>query len=107
MGIDGWIYIAVGDFGFHDAVDRTGKKLTQLGGGIVRVRPDGTGMEVYTHGMRNIYDVAIDLLRTYLPATIPMTVAAGISVSATKSSQGNTDIRFCSKFYRRNHPGSD
>ncbi|WP_162055378.1 DUF7133 domain-containing protein [Pontibacter pamirensis] len=60
MGIDGWIYIAVGDFGFHNAVDRTGKKLTMLGGGIVRVRPDGTEMEVYTHGMRNIYDVAID-----------------------------------------------
>ncbi|QMU28653.1 DUF7133 domain-containing protein [Adhaeribacter radiodurans] len=60
MGIDGWIYIAVGDFGFHDAVDRSGKKLTMLGGGIVRVRPNGTEMEVYTHGMRNIYDVAID-----------------------------------------------
>ncbi|GAA4435288.1 hypothetical protein GCM10023188_27180 [Pontibacter saemangeumensis] len=60
MGIDGWIYIAVGDFGFHNAVDRSGKKLTMLGGGIVRVRPDGTEMEVYTHGMRNIYDVAID-----------------------------------------------
>lgn len=60
MGIDGWIYIAVGDFGFHDAVDRSGKKMTMLGGGVVRVRPDGTEMEVYTHGMRNIYDVAID-----------------------------------------------
>lgn len=60
MGIDGWIYIAVGDFGFHDAVDRAGTKLTMLGGGIVRVRPNGTEMEVYTHGMRNIYDVAID-----------------------------------------------
>lgn len=60
MGIDGWIYIAVGDFGFHDAKDREGTTLTQLGGGIVRVRPDGTEMEVYTHGLRNIYDVAID-----------------------------------------------
>ncbi|CCH00275.1 heme-binding protein [Fibrella aestuarina BUZ 2] len=60
MGIDGWVYIAVGDFGFHKAVDRTGKELTMLGGGIVRVRPDGTEMEVYTHGTRNIYDVAID-----------------------------------------------
>ena len=60
MGIDGWIYIAVGDFGFHDAVDRDGTKMTMLGGGIVRVRPDGTEMEVYTHGTRNIYDVAID-----------------------------------------------
>jgi putative heme-binding domain-containing protein len=60
MGIDGWIYIAVGDFGFHNATDRSGKKLTMLGGGVVRVRPNGTEMEVYTHGLRNIYDVAID-----------------------------------------------
>lgn len=60
MGIDGWIYIAAGDFGFHNATDRNGKKITMLGGGIVRVRPDGTEMEVYTHGTRNIYDVAID-----------------------------------------------
>lgn len=60
MGIDGWIYIAVGDFGFHDAIDRSGKKLTMLGGGIVRVRPDGTEMEIYTHGTRNVYDMAID-----------------------------------------------
>lgn len=60
MGIDGWIYIAVGDFGFFEAEDRSGKKMTMLGGGIVRVRPDGTEMEVYAHGTRNIYDVAID-----------------------------------------------
>ncbi|WP_192348487.1 HEAT repeat domain-containing protein [Algoriphagus sp. Y33] len=60
MGIDGWIYIAVGDFGFHNATDRDGKKMTMLGGGIVRVRPDGTEMEEYIHGTRNIYDVAID-----------------------------------------------
>lgn len=60
MGIDGWIYIAVGDFGFHNATDRSGRKLTMLGGGIIRVRPDGTEMEVFTHGTRNVYDVAID-----------------------------------------------
>lgn len=60
MGIDGWIYIAVGDFGFHDAVGADGKKLTMLGGGIVRVRPDGSEMEEYIHGTRNLYDVAID-----------------------------------------------
>lgn len=60
MGIDGWIYISVGDFGFHNATDRSGKKLTMLGGGVVRVRPDGTEMEIFTHGTRNVYDVAID-----------------------------------------------
>src|SRR6185437_2728974 len=60
LGIDGWIYIAVGDFGFHDAEGSDGRKVTMLGGGIVRVRPDGTEMEIYTHGLRNIYDVVID-----------------------------------------------
>jgi putative heme-binding domain-containing protein len=60
MGIDGWIYIAVGDFGFYNAEDASGKKMTMHGGGIVRVRPDGTEMETYIHGTRNIYDVAID-----------------------------------------------
>lgn len=66
LGIDGWIYIAVGDFGFHNATDRDGTRLTMLGGGILRVRPDGTEMEVYSHGTRNIYDVAIDpLMNTF------------------------------------------
>ncbi len=60
MGIDGWVYIAVGDFGFHDATGTDGSKLTLLGGGIARVRPDGTELELYTTGTRNIYDVAID-----------------------------------------------
>lgn len=60
IGIDGWIYIAVGDFGYYNATDRTGKKLTMLGGGILRIRPDGTGMEEFSHGLRNVYKVAID-----------------------------------------------
>ena len=60
MGIDGWIYIAVGDFGFADATGADGKKLTLLGGGVARVRPDGTELEMFTTGCRNIYDVAID-----------------------------------------------
>lgn len=60
MGIDGWIYVAVGDFGVHGARGTDGTELTMLGGGIVRVRPDGSELEVYTHGLRNIYDMAID-----------------------------------------------
>jgi len=62
MGIDGWIYIAVGDFGFVNATGSDGALLTLLGGGILRVRPDGSEMEMYTEGMRNIYDMAIDPL---------------------------------------------
>lgn len=60
MGIDGWIYIAAGDFGFHNATAADGTVLTMLGGGILRIRPDGSEFEVYTHGLRNVYDVAID-----------------------------------------------
>lgn len=60
MGIDGWIYIAVGDFGFSKAVAADGRVLSRRGGGIVRIRPDGTDMEIYAWGLRNILDVCID-----------------------------------------------
>ena len=60
MGIDGWIYIAVGDFGFVKAVGKDGRTLSRRGGGIVRVQPDGTEMEIYSWGQRNILDVSID-----------------------------------------------
>jgi putative membrane-bound dehydrogenase-like protein len=62
MGIDGWIYIAVGDFGFVNATGVDGRMLSRRGGGIVRVRPDGTDMEVFSWGQRNILDVCIDPL---------------------------------------------
>ncbi|MBL6707481.1 MAG: discoidin domain-containing protein [Planctomycetaceae bacterium] len=60
MGIDGWIYIAVGDFGFTEAKGTDGTVLARRGGGIVRVRPDGTEMEIHNWGQRNILDVCID-----------------------------------------------
>lgn len=59
-GIDGWIYISVGDFGFQEAVGRDGTKLSRRGGGVVRVRPDGTEMEIFSWGQRNIVDIAVD-----------------------------------------------
>lgn len=62
MGIDGWLYIAVGDFGFTNAKGADGKVLAKRGGGILRVRPDGTEMEIYNWGQRNILDVCIDPL---------------------------------------------
>lgn len=59
LGVDGWLYIAGGDFGFIDAEGTDGRKLTHRGGGVIRVRPDGTGLEVYSTGTRNILEVAI------------------------------------------------
>lgn len=58
--IDGWIYIAIGDFGFQKGVGSDGAELKFMGGGIVRVRPDGSELEVYCKGLRNIYDVSVD-----------------------------------------------
>jgi putative membrane-bound dehydrogenase-like protein len=62
MGIDGWIYVAVGDYGFIKATGKDGRELQLRGGGVVRVRPDGTELEIVARGLRNIYDVAIDPL---------------------------------------------
>lgn len=62
LGIDGWLYIAGGDFGFMDAEGTDGRHLQHRGGGVIRVRPDGTGLEVYSTGTRNILEVAISPL---------------------------------------------
>ena len=60
LGPDGWIYVAVGDYGYLNATGKDGAKITREGGSLVRVRPDGTGLEMVTVGTRNIYDVGID-----------------------------------------------
>ncbi len=62
LGIDGWLYLAIGDFGFMQAEGTDGRKLQLRGGGVVRVRPDGTGLETYSNGTRNILEVAVDPL---------------------------------------------
>ena len=60
MGIDGWLYVAVGDYGFVKATGADGQEIQLRGGGNVRVRPDGTELEIYSRGTRNDYDLAID-----------------------------------------------
>jgi putative membrane-bound dehydrogenase-like protein len=59
MGIDGWIYIAVGDYGMKEARGKDGRTIS-MRGGVVRVRPDGTELEIYVTGLRNPFDLAID-----------------------------------------------
>lgn len=54
MGIDGWIYIAGGDFGFIKATGTDGRTLQHRGGGVIRFRPDGSGLEIFSTGTRNI-----------------------------------------------------
>jgi len=59
MGLDGWIYIAVGDYGCPEAKAKDGSKVT-MRGGIVRVRPDGTELEIFATGLRNPFDIGMD-----------------------------------------------
>ena len=60
MGIDGWLYIGVGDYGIKQAKGKDGRTITLRGGGIVRVRPDGSELEIFCTGLRNPFDIAID-----------------------------------------------
>ncbi len=62
MGIDGLLYIAGGDFGFMDAVGTDGKHLQHRGGGVIRFRPDGSGLEIFGDGTRNILGTPISPL---------------------------------------------
>ena len=60
MGIDGWLYLTIGDRGCSLATGTDGSKATIRGGGLLRVRPDGSQLEVLVTGARNLYDLAID-----------------------------------------------
>jgi putative membrane-bound dehydrogenase-like protein len=67
MGIDGWLYMAIGDFGIPDGKGRDGSSVVMRGGGVLRVRPDGSELEVFITHTRNIFDVALDpFLNTFL-----------------------------------------
>ena len=59
VGIDGWIYVAVGDFGAN-AIGSDGSKASVMSGGVIRMRLDGSDVEIYSQGTRNTYDLAIN-----------------------------------------------
>lgn len=60
LAMDGFFYIAVGDKGIYGAVGRDGKRVDLHGGGILRMRPTGTELEIFSTGVRNILDVAMN-----------------------------------------------
>jgi putative membrane-bound dehydrogenase-like protein len=53
LGVDGFLYISVGDKGIPKAVGKDGATISLFGGGVIRVRPDGTGLEIVSMGERN------------------------------------------------------
>jgi len=59
FGYDGFLYIAVGDKGIPKATGKDGKSITLEGGGVIRVRPDGSDLEIVSSGERSPMSVAI------------------------------------------------
>ncbi len=62
LGLDGLIYVSVGDKGVPKGVGSDGSSITLEGGGVIRMRPDGSRLEVVSSGTRNHLDVAMDSL---------------------------------------------
>ncbi len=60
LGIDGFVYVALGDKGLPKAVGADGSTITLEGGGVFRMRPDASKLEVVSRGIRNNMDVALD-----------------------------------------------
>lgn len=60
LGVDGRIYWSIGDKGVN-VTSREGKHFYfPHEGAVLRVEPDGTGFEVFAHGLRNVQEVAFD-----------------------------------------------
>ncbi len=60
FGMDGYLYISVGDKGIPKATGPDGRTIQIIGGGICRCRPDGTGLEVFSTGTRNHLEPNLD-----------------------------------------------
>ena len=60
VGPDGKIYWSVGDKGIS-VTSKEGRKFHYPNqGGVLRCNPDGSGFEVYAHGLRNVQELAFD-----------------------------------------------
>lgn len=81
LGIDGWLYIAGGDFGFLKATGTDGRTLQHRNGGVLRVRPDGTGLQIFATGTRNILGT-------------PMSPLGDLFARDNTNDGGGWDVRF-------------
>ncbi len=59
LAMDGYFYVAIGDKGLYHCRGRDGSEANLHGGGILRLRPEATELEIFSTGTRNILDVAL------------------------------------------------
>jgi putative heme-binding domain-containing protein len=60
LGMDGFLYLSVGELGLRLVTGRDGSTLSLRGSGVIRVRPDGTRLEVVATGTRDHTDLVLD-----------------------------------------------
>ena len=60
LAMDGYLYFATGDKGLYHCRGRDGREVDMPSGGIFRMRPDGTALEVFCTGVRNTLDIAMN-----------------------------------------------
>lgn len=89
VGHDGWLYLALGDHGCN-VVRPEGDRLILNGGGILRCRPDGRDLHIFSTGLRNIYDVALD-------------EDLNVFVRDNENDGGNYKLRVCHSFFGADH----
>lgn len=88
-GYDGWLYLALGDRGC-DVQRPEGDRLLFQQGGILRCRTDGSDLHVFSTGLRNIYDVALD-------------EELSVFVRDNENDGGDYMIRVCHCFFGSDH----
>ncbi|MGD9856637.1 MAG: HEAT repeat domain-containing protein, partial [Planctomycetaceae bacterium] len=88
-GHDGWLYLALGDRGC-DVRRPEGDRLLFQEGGILRCRTDGSDLHVFSRGLRNIYDVALD-------------AELNVFVRDNENDGGDYMIRVCHCFHGSDH----
>jgi len=88
-GHDDWLYLALGDRGC-DVRRPEGDRLLFQQGGILRCRRDGSDLHVFSTGLRNIYDVALD-------------EELNVFVRDNENDGGDYMIRVCHCFFGSDH----
>jgi HEAT repeat protein len=60
LGMDGYLYMVFGDKGLYGMVGRDGRRIDLPIGGLLRMRPDATAMEIFATGFRTVLNPVLN-----------------------------------------------